>query len=68
MGTGSDEFANQLRNAAGRYHGKVVAHIGFTPELEHKIIAGDLCLRLCVRSGLSKTGDCTLRQGASAEV
>jgi glycogen synthase len=42
MGTGSDEFANQLRNAAGRYHGKVVAHIGFTPELEHKIIAGDL--------------------------
>eukprot|EP00802_Teleaulax_amphioxeia_P009246 Tamp_09262.p1 GENE.Tamp_09262~~Tamp_09262.p1 ORF type:complete len:705 (-),score=126.08 Tamp_09262:87-2000(-) len=40
MGTGSDEFANLLRNTAGRYHGKIVAHIGFTPELEHKIIAG----------------------------
>ena len=40
MGTGSDEYANLLRNSAGRYHGKICAHIGFTPELEHKIIAG----------------------------
>ena len=40
MGTGSDEYANLLRDSAGRYHGKICAHIGFTPELEHKIIAG----------------------------
>jgi len=40
MGTGADNYANLLRNTAGRYHGKIVAHIGFTPELEHKIIAG----------------------------
>jgi len=40
MGSGEEKYASFLRNAEGSHKGKVAGFVGFTPELEHKILAG----------------------------
>jgi glycogen synthase len=40
MGNGEERYANFLKNAEAQNKGKVCGFVGFTPELEHKIIAG----------------------------
>jgi starch synthase len=40
MGTGDEKHAQFLRGAEGSHKGRVVGYVGFTSELEHKIIAG----------------------------
>ena len=40
MGSGDEKYASFLRHAEGNNKGKVAGYVGFTPELEHKILAG----------------------------
>lgn len=40
MGTGDERYARFLRDAQGNYHGRAASYVGFTPEMEHKILAG----------------------------
>lgn len=40
MGSGEERYANFLRRAEAENRGKVVGYVGFTQEMEHKIIAG----------------------------
>jgi len=40
MGSGEERYANFLRRAEAENKGKVVGYVGFTQEMEHKIIAG----------------------------
>jgi len=40
MGSGEERYANFLRRAEAENKGKVCGYVGFTPAMEHKIIAG----------------------------
>lgn len=40
MGSGDEKYASFLRNAESNNKGRVAGYVGFTPELEHKILAG----------------------------
>lgn len=40
MGSGDERYANFLRRAEAENKGKVCGYVGFTAEMEHKIIAG----------------------------
>eukprot|EP00292_Cryptomonas_paramecium_P003078 CAMPEP_0113674386 /NCGR_PEP_ID=MMETSP0038_2-20120614/7386_1 /TAXON_ID=2898 /ORGANISM="Cryptomonas paramecium" /LENGTH=618 /DNA_ID=CAMNT_0000590953 /DNA_START=66 /DNA_END=1918 /DNA_ORIENTATION=- /assembly_acc=CAM_ASM_000170 len=40
MGSGEGRYCEFLKNAEASYRGRVVGYVGFTPEMEHKIIAG----------------------------
>jgi starch synthase len=40
MGSGEERYANFLRRAEAENKGKVCGYVGFTAEMEHKIIAG----------------------------
>lgn len=40
MGSGSNEYAAFMRNAEQQYKGRVCGYVGFSSEMEHKLIAG----------------------------
>jgi len=40
MGSGEQKYADFLQRSQGEYHGRVGSHVGFTSELEHKILSG----------------------------
>jgi len=40
MGSGEERYANFLRRAENENKGKVAGYVGFTQEMEHKILAG----------------------------
>lgn len=40
VGSGDEKYAQFLRGAENNNKGRVVGYVGFTPELEHKIMAG----------------------------
>ncbi|KAJ1490588.1 hypothetical protein T484DRAFT_1777072 [Baffinella frigidus] len=40
MGSGQAEYADFMRNAENQYKGRVCGYVGFSPEMEHAIIAG----------------------------
>ena len=39
MGAGEGRYADLLRGAEARHKGRVVGYVGFTAELEHRVIA-----------------------------
>ena len=40
MGSGEQRYAEFMRSAEGRFKGRVCGYVGFSSEMEHKIIAG----------------------------
>ena len=50
MGSGEERYANFLRRAEAENPGKVCGYVGFTAEMEHKIIAGADILLMPSRS------------------
>ncbi len=40
VGNGDEKYASFLRAAENNNKGKVVGYVGFTTELEHKVMAG----------------------------
>jgi len=40
MGSGEQRYAEFMRSAEGRHKGRVCGYVGFSAEMEHKIIAG----------------------------